>query len=73
MYSGFCSLTLVTAFFAMPETKVSELLAQTQNFSCPCFDNMIDFVARSSKYAQGMSLEQIEAKYREGTKRQRKT
>jgi len=42
MYSGFCSLTLVTAFFAMPETK-------------------------------GMSLEQIEAKYREGAKRPRRT
>merc|ERR1712032_327083 len=42
MYSGFCSLTLVTAFFAMPETK-------------------------------DMSLEQIEAKYREGTKRPRRT
>ena len=25
MYSGFCSLTLITAFFAMPETKVGSL------------------------------------------------
>jgi len=41
MYSGFCTLTLITAFFAMPETK-------------------------------GLSLEQIEAKYRgEASKRPR--